>query len=65
MRFCEHARLLPPPLRTACGYRDYGPDTVWNSCSTMLRKGAPTEHDNSRFWKAISSNLTPPRRHVV
>jgi len=24
----------------------------------MLRKGAPTEHDNSGFWKAISSNLT-------
>jgi DNA-binding transcriptional MerR regulator len=28
IRFYEDAGLLPPPGRTASGYRDYGPETV-------------------------------------
>lgn len=26
IRFYENAGLLPPPARTASGYRDYGPE---------------------------------------
>lgn len=28
IRFYEDSGLLPPPVRTASGYRDYGPDIV-------------------------------------
>ena len=28
IRFYENAGLLPPPARTASGYRDYGPEVV-------------------------------------
>lgn len=28
IRFYENAGLLPPPVRTASGYRDYGPEVV-------------------------------------
>ncbi|MET8703076.1 MerR family transcriptional regulator [Kitasatospora sp. NPDC058032] len=63
LRFYEERGLLPPPVRTAAGQREYGPDTVTRVrvIRALLALGLTVEDLASRAHRLDLLAADPPR----
>lgn len=65
LRFYEGAGLLPPPQRTASGYRDYGQETVARLDFIRRGRAAGLTLGQIREVLEIRDVGTAPCRHVA
>jgi MerR family copper efflux transcriptional regulator len=65
IRFYEQAGLLPPPPRTAAGYRDYPPETSVRLRFVRDAQSAGLMLSEIRGILAIRDTGNPPCAHVV
>ena len=65
VRFWEDQHLLPPPARTAAGYRDYGPAIVERLAFIRHAQAAGLTLDAIRQVLDIRDGGQPPRVHVT
>jgi DNA-binding transcriptional MerR regulator len=65
IRFWEHHRLLPEPVRTASGYRDYGPDVMVRLAFIRHGQAAGFRLDQIREILEISDAGNPTCQHVA
>ncbi len=64
IRYYEREGLLPPPQRTASGYRDYGPETVDDLQFIKKAQALGLKLSAVREVMEISSGGEPPCEHV-
>ena len=64
IRFWEAEGLLPPPPRTAAGYRDYDAEIVERLAFIRNAQSAGLRLDQIRQVLAISDTGEPPCEHV-
>ena len=65
VRFWEDQHLLPPPARTAAGYRDYGPAIVERLAFIRHAQAAGLTLDAIRQVLDIRDGGQPPCVHVT
>ena len=65
IRFWEYQRLLPDPIRTASGYRDYAPDVVDRLLFIANAKAAGFSLDQIRQVLDIGDAGKPTCEHVA
>ena len=65
IRFWEDQRLLPPPARTAAGYRDYGPATLERLAFIRHAQAAGLTLGHIRQVLEIRDGGQPPCVHVT
>lgn len=65
IRFWEGQRLLPPPVRTPAGYRDYGPDVLERLAFIRHAQAAGLTLDHIRQVLDIRDGGQPPCVHVT
>lgn len=64
IRFWESQGLVPPPLRTTSGYRDYGPDIVGRLGFIRRGQAAGFTLDQIRQVLTVSDSGEPACTHV-